>query len=151
MSATMVFCSIKFCGLLYTVNIRIVGWLISDKLERLLKEALVAEMRYYLSIYLEGLRKATKHFSQNSWCPGLDLNWTPSEYKSSVTARPICSLLVFVIYLWYTMNYSRQLIVFLPLRCAIKLPSSAWLMISILLLRSWTLRFPGIRQYISCK
>jgi hypothetical protein len=41
-------------------------------------------LRYYPSICMEGLRKTTKNLSQNSRCPGRDLNsWSP-EYKEGV-------------------------------------------------------------------
>jgi hypothetical protein len=44
---------------------------------------------YYPGICLEGLRKTTKSFSENSRFPGRDLNAGPSVYEAGVlTTRP---------------------------------------------------------------
>jgi hypothetical protein len=42
----------------------------NDELEIMWKETVVALSRYYPGIFLEGLREITKHFSQDSLCPG---------------------------------------------------------------------------------
>jgi hypothetical protein len=41
-------------------------------------------LKYYPSIYLEGLRKAIEILSHNSWPLGQDLNSGPPEYKAGV-------------------------------------------------------------------
>jgi hypothetical protein len=41
-------------------------------------------LRYYISIFLEGLRKSIKYFSQNSRSPGPDMNLEPHEYEAGV-------------------------------------------------------------------
>jgi hypothetical protein len=41
----------------------------NDELERMWKEAVVAYLKYYPGIRLEGPRKTTKNFSQDNWCP----------------------------------------------------------------------------------
>jgi hypothetical protein len=46
-------------------------------------------LRYSPVICLEGLRKNTKNLSQDSRCPGRDLNLGPPEYEAGVlTTRP---------------------------------------------------------------
>jgi hypothetical protein len=54
----------------------------SDELERIWKEAVVSLLRYYRGILLERLRKITKNLSQDSRCPGRNLNPAPPEYGS---------------------------------------------------------------------
>jgi hypothetical protein len=50
-------------------------------------------LRYYPGICLEGLRKATKNFSQDSRSPGRDLNSGPPEYEAGMlTTRPRCTV-----------------------------------------------------------
>jgi hypothetical protein len=43
-----------------------------------------SHLRYYLGIYLEGLRKTKKAFSQDSLSPDGDLNPRPSKYEAGV-------------------------------------------------------------------
>jgi hypothetical protein len=42
--------------------------------ERILKDAILAELKYCSGICLEGLRKTVKNLSQDSCCPIPDLN-----------------------------------------------------------------------------
>jgi hypothetical protein len=50
-------------------------------------------LRYYPSIWLEGLRKTTKDLNNYTWSLGQDLNSRPPEYKAAVLAtRPQCSV-----------------------------------------------------------
>jgi hypothetical protein len=49
----------------------------SNELERMWKEAVVANLSYYPGICLEALGKTTKNLSQDSWSPGRDLNPGP--------------------------------------------------------------------------
>jgi hypothetical protein len=35
-------------------------------------------------IFMEGLRKTTKNFRQDSRCPGWDLNMVPPQYEARV-------------------------------------------------------------------
>jgi hypothetical protein len=41
-------------------------------------------LKHYLSLYLEGVRKTTKNLSQDNRSPGQDLNPGPSEYEAGV-------------------------------------------------------------------
>jgi hypothetical protein len=41
-------------------------------------------LRYYPSIRLEGLRKTTRHLSQDSRPPSLDFNSEPPKYEARV-------------------------------------------------------------------
>jgi hypothetical protein len=54
----------------------------NDTLEMILKEAVLIQQRYYPGTCVEGLRKATKSGSQDSWCPGRHSNRTLRRYKS---------------------------------------------------------------------
>jgi hypothetical protein len=46
-------------------------------------------LRYYLNIYLEGLRKTMMDLSQDSWSSGQGLNLGPLEYEAGlVTTWP---------------------------------------------------------------
>jgi hypothetical protein len=38
--------------------------------------------KYYISIYLEGLRKTTKTFGEDGQYAGQASNWAPSKHKS---------------------------------------------------------------------
>jgi hypothetical protein len=58
----------------------LVGWLMNWKG---FWRAIMAQLRYYLGICLEGVRKITVNRSQDSWCPGRDLNWVRPKYKFS--------------------------------------------------------------------
>jgi hypothetical protein len=42
-------------------------------------------LRYYPSIYVEGLRKTTKNLSQNNLSPGRDVNSGPPKYEAGVS------------------------------------------------------------------
>jgi hypothetical protein len=44
--------------------------------------------RHYANIFLEGLKKTTNTFSQDSRYPNRDQNWGPSKYESAVLTRP---------------------------------------------------------------
>jgi hypothetical protein len=44
-------------------------------------------LKYYLGIGLEGLRKTTKNLSQHSRSPGRDLNPGPPEYEGVLSTR----------------------------------------------------------------
>jgi hypothetical protein len=55
-------------------------WLLNDELERIWKEALMACMKYYCSICLEGVRKTQNAYKDSHW-PGLDSNQVPPEYR----------------------------------------------------------------------
>jgi hypothetical protein len=46
-----------------------VGWLMSDDLERIWKEAAMAYSKYYPGICLDGLRKTTENLSQVTSVP----------------------------------------------------------------------------------
>lgn len=54
----------------------------TDELESILKEVVLAYLRIYLSIYQEGMRKAMKNVREDSLCSGQDSNQAPIEYKS---------------------------------------------------------------------
>jgi hypothetical protein len=43
-----------------------------NEFKRIWKDAIMTlrQVRYYLSICLEGLKKTMKSFGQDSWCPG---------------------------------------------------------------------------------
>jgi hypothetical protein len=43
----------------------------------------ILQLRFYPSICLEGLRKPMKDLSEDSRCPGRDLNRTPTENEVS--------------------------------------------------------------------
>jgi hypothetical protein len=46
-------------------------------------------IRYYPSIFLDGMRETMRNVNQNRWSPGQDLNPRPPEYKG------VASLLLF--------------------------------------------------------
>jgi hypothetical protein len=48
--------------------------LMNNKLQSMWKEVGIAHSRYYLGLWLEGLRKTTKSFSQDSRSPNRDFN-----------------------------------------------------------------------------
>jgi hypothetical protein len=58
-----------------------IGWLVSDELERILKETVVA-VRNYPGICLEGLSKTTKNLVQHILSQGRELNPGPPEYEA---------------------------------------------------------------------
>jgi hypothetical protein len=66
-----------------------VEWYISDELERIQKEVVMAWLRYSLNICLVGLRKIMKDLSQDTWYIVWDLNWAPLEYKSVTLTLPL--------------------------------------------------------------
>jgi hypothetical protein len=45
------------CAIIYS---QIAGWQVKNKQERIWKETVIAQSRYYSSTFLEGLRKTTK-------------------------------------------------------------------------------------------
>jgi hypothetical protein len=58
-----------------------------NKLKRILKEAVVAYLRYYAGICFTGLRKTTENCNQDS--PGRDLNLVLRKYEAGVlTTQP---------------------------------------------------------------
>jgi hypothetical protein len=60
-----------FSGLFYdTSSIEITQHQMIDELERLWKEIVMAYLRHYPGICLEGLRKKTKNLTQDSRCLG---------------------------------------------------------------------------------
>jgi hypothetical protein len=55
-------------------------------------------LRYYIGIYLEGLRKTTENFSKANRYPGRDLKAGFPECEAAVlTTRPLFSVLTSVI------------------------------------------------------
>jgi hypothetical protein len=56
----------------------------NNELEKIRKEAVVAQFRYYPSICMDALRKTTKDLSQESRSKNRFLNPGPLEYKSGV-------------------------------------------------------------------
>jgi hypothetical protein len=54
------------------------------ELERTWKEVVVIKFRYYMSIYLEKLRKTIKNLSQKSWSLGRDPNLGHPKYNREV-------------------------------------------------------------------
>jgi hypothetical protein len=61
---------------------------VNNELERICKEVVVPDLRYYPSICLEGLKKIMINFSQDSWSLGQDLNLGHSKYKErALTTR----------------------------------------------------------------
>jgi hypothetical protein len=54
---------------------------VNNELERIWKEAVVANFRYYPGVRLDGLRKPRKYFSQDKRSPVRDLNPGPPEYE----------------------------------------------------------------------
>jgi hypothetical protein len=42
----------------------------NDDLKRVLKEGVVACLRYFYGILFEGLMRTMKNLGQDSWCPG---------------------------------------------------------------------------------
>jgi hypothetical protein len=58
------------------------------------KKAVMIRSRYYPIIYLEELRKTTKHLNQVSRCPGRDSSTAPSEYEST---RSLSALLFAIV------------------------------------------------------
>jgi hypothetical protein len=70
-----------------------IEWLVNDELERIWKEVVVPNLRYYPNICLEGLRKTTQNLSQDSWSLSQDFNLVPPKYKAGVlTIWPRCSV-----------------------------------------------------------
>jgi hypothetical protein len=55
--------------------------IVNNELERTWEETVVAYLRYYPGICLEGLRKTTKKTRQYIRSPGRDLNPGPPEYE----------------------------------------------------------------------
>jgi hypothetical protein len=55
---------------IWTIRRQIVGWLMNWK-----------QSKYMPSICIEGLKKTTWNYSQDSRCPGPDTNWAPPKYK----------------------------------------------------------------------
>jgi hypothetical protein len=65
------------------------------KMERMRKEAVVPNLKYYPGLCLEGLRKTSKNIGQDSRSPGQDLNSGPPEYETGVLAtRPRSSVTI---------------------------------------------------------
>jgi hypothetical protein len=58
----------------------------NDKLQGIWKEVVAGQLKYYLGICMEGLRKTAK--CQNRCCPGRDSNQAPPEYGT----RSTCSV-----------------------------------------------------------
>jgi hypothetical protein len=56
----------------------------NDESERMYKEAIVPNFRYYRGICLEVVRKSTKNFSHDGRSSGRDLNPVPPEYEAGV-------------------------------------------------------------------
>jgi hypothetical protein len=61
-----------------------------DELERIYKEAVMAQLAYYPGIRLEEVRETTTTVFQHSRHPGQDSNTAPSEYDTRDT--PTCSV-----------------------------------------------------------
>jgi hypothetical protein len=56
--------------------------LLKSIVDKLSKKSSIANLRYYGDICPEGLRKATKHSSNDDWYLGGDLNRIFPEYES---------------------------------------------------------------------
>jgi hypothetical protein len=54
----------------------------TDGLERIWKESVVAYSKQYPIICLEGLRKPTRNLIQDNLCPSRNLNQAYTEYNS---------------------------------------------------------------------
>lgn len=65
---------------LLRMKIKYVG-MVNGKLERIQKELVMAFSRYYLHIYLEGLRKTTKNPRRDIWCTNRYSNRAPRDRK----------------------------------------------------------------------
>jgi hypothetical protein len=62
-----------------------------DELEKILKEGVMAQLRYDPNTFLEGLRKTMKYLSQDSPCPSRNPNMAPPKYQFRVLPRrPAC-------------------------------------------------------------
>jgi hypothetical protein len=62
---------------------------VNNELEKMWKEAVVAQFKILFRNFLEGPRKTMKYFGQNSRPPGRDMNQRPPEYEAGVlTTRP---------------------------------------------------------------
>jgi hypothetical protein len=57
---------------------------VNDELKRVWKERSWRNLRHYIGIYLERLRRTTRNVSQVSWSLGRDLNLGPPEYDTGV-------------------------------------------------------------------
>jgi hypothetical protein len=68
---------------------RMAGWIIKVICKGRGRKCSWPGLRYYPHIFLEGLRKTTIHFSQDSWSPQQATNQGPSRYETGVlTTRP---------------------------------------------------------------
>jgi hypothetical protein len=73
----------------------VVGWLVSDKYESILKEVYVPKSKYHSGVCLEGLRKTMKELSLTRvlasirtgrlWHTGVD------DYRCPTTCEAVCS------------------------------------------------------------
>jgi hypothetical protein len=96
-------------------------------------------LRYYLSICSEGLRKTTKNLVQDSRSPGRDLNPWPPEHEAGVLSiRLWRSLYTTVIYVETKENR------FIPLNLKASLNLAWWKY-------SWTLLFYIALNYVRVK
>jgi hypothetical protein len=57
---------------------------ITDELESIWKEAILAYSRYYPSKFLEGLRKATRNFNEDNIYPSRDPQLTTPKYEPTL-------------------------------------------------------------------
>jgi hypothetical protein len=67
----------------------------TDELERICKETIVAYLRYYPRICLEGLRKLKKNLGQDMRCLGRDLKQARAKYESRALLPGQLSRLMF--------------------------------------------------------
>jgi hypothetical protein len=58
---------------------------VNYELDRIWKKRMWPYLNFYTGIFLEGLRKTSKHISQDSQSPGRYLNPGPSEYEAGPT------------------------------------------------------------------
>jgi hypothetical protein len=90
---TVILCvGVSFCGILTTLSVAS-GDRMTNELEMIRNEVVVAKTRCYLSICVVGLRKTTKHLNQDCQWPGKDSKWALLEYKSrALPLNPLYSV-----------------------------------------------------------
>jgi hypothetical protein len=85
--------------------------LVTDEMERMWKEAVVANLRHYPDLCLEGLRKTKKHLDQNIRSPSKNSNRNLTKNKSEALGpEPSTSMRTRVV-CYICTNVSKQSIV----------------------------------------